>query len=155
MWQCEGKELSSGDLLLSLSALPQGSITALDGPSGCGKSTLLRELEASGDRRLEKLTVEELRELIMERLHFAPHRSRVLSGAYIIAIEDIDFLGAAKSLQYEAAFLIERTIQEHPVIITGIQLRKRVPILMRALKRHNLQVWEYQCGTRSTVQTSL
>lgn len=155
MWQCEGKELSSGDLLQSLSALPQGSITALDGPSGCGKSTLLRELEASGDRRLEKLTVEEFRELIMERLHFAPHRSRILSGAYIIAIEDIDFLGAAKSLQYEAAFLIERTIQEHPVIITGIQLRKRVPILMRALKRYNLQVWEYQCGTRSTVQTSL
>ena len=155
MWKYEGKEINSNDLLLVLSGLSQGSITALDGPSGCGKTTLLRKLEASEDRSLEKLTVEELREFIMERLRFSPHRARKLSGADIIAIEDIDFLGAAKSLQYEAAFIIEKTIEEHSVIITGIRLRKRVPILMRALKRHNLQVWEYQCGTHSTVQTSL
>ena len=154
MWKYEGKEINSNDLLLVLSGLSQGSITALDGPSGCGKTTLLRKLEASGDRHLEKLTVEELREFIMERLRFSPHRAKKLSGADIIAIEDIDFLGAAKSLQYEAAFLIERTIEEYPVIITGIRLRKRIPILMRTLKRHNLQVWEYQRATRVTVQTS-
>lgn len=155
MWRSGGTEINSNDLLLVLSGLSRGSITALDGPSGCGKSTLLREMEASGDRRVEHYTVEELRELIMQRLRFSPHRARELSGTDIIAIEDIDFLGAAKSLQYEAAFLIERTIEEHPVIITGIRLRKRVPILMRALKRHNLQVWEYQRGTHGTVQTSL
>ena len=116
------------------------------GPSGCGKTRLLKQLKASEVHSVEKYSVEAIKELIMEKIYSSPHRRRNLAGDDIIAIEDIDFLSAAKSLQIEAAILIEKASAEHAVIITGIQLSKRVPVMMKTLERHcdNLLVWKYQ-----------
>lgn len=147
MWQHEQITVTDEELLKILKMARESSITVLDGPSGCGKTHLLKLLEASGMRSVEKYSVEAVKELIMEKIYSSPHRRRNLAGGDIIAIEDIDFLSAAKSLQIEAAILIEKASGEHAVIITGIQLNKRVPVMMKALERHcdNLLVWKYQC----------
>ena len=146
MWKHDQTIITDEELLKSLKAVPDGSITVLDGPSGCGKTRLLKQLEASRVRSFEKYTVEEIKDFIMERMRSSPLNQQNLAGHGLIAIEDLDFLGAAKSLQIEAAILIEKATAEHAVIITGIQLSKRVPAMMRMLKRHsdNLLVWKYQ-----------
>jgi len=146
MWQHEQITITDEGLLQIMKEAPEGSIFVLDGPSGCGKTRLLKQLEASEVRSVEKYSVEAIKELIMEKIYSSPHRQWNLTGDDIIAIEDIDFLSAAKSLQIEAAILIEIASAEHAVIITGIQLSKRVPVMMKTLERHcdNLLVWKYQ-----------
>lgn len=146
MWQHDQTTITEEELLKILKDVPHGSITILDGPSGCGKTRLLKQLEASEVRSVEKYSVEAIKELVMERIYSSPHRQWNLTSDDIIAIEDIDFLSAAKSLQIEAAILIEKASAEHAVIITGIQLSKRVPVMMKTLERHcdNLLVWKYQ-----------
>ena len=146
MWRNDKTTITEDGLLEVLKDAPKGSISILDGPSGCGKTRLLKQLEASELRSVEKYSVETVKELIMERICSSSHRQRNLTGDDIIAIEDIDFLSASKSLQIEAAILVERASAEHAVIITGIQLNKRVPFLMKILKWHcdNLLVWKYQ-----------
>lgn len=146
MWQHGQITVTDEELLQTLKETIQGSITVLDGPTGCGKTRLLKQLAASEGRSVDKYSVEAIKELVMERIYSAPHRQRNLTGDDIIAIEDIDFLNMAKSLQIEAAILIEKASAEHAVIITGIQLSKRVPVMMKTLERHcdNLLVWKYQ-----------
>lgn len=146
MWQHGQTTITEEGLLKALKDAPKGSISVLDGPSGCGKTFMLKQLAAPGGRSVEKYSAEAVKELVMERIYSSPHRQRNLTGDDIIAIEDIDFLSAAKSLQIEAAILIEKASAEHAVIITGIQLSKRVPVMMKTLERHcdNLLVWKYQ-----------
>jgi len=146
MWQQNQTGITEEVLLEALKDAPRGSIFVLDGPSGCGKTLLLKQLAASGGRSVEMYSVEAVKELVMERIYSSPRRQRNLTGDDIIAIEDIDFLSASKSLQIEAAILIEKASVEHTVIITGIQLSKRVPVMMKTLERHcdNLLVWKYQ-----------
>lgn len=146
MWRNDKTTITEDGLLEVLKEAPKGSISILDGPSGCGKTLLLKQLAASEGRSVEKYSVEAVKELVMERIYSSPHRQRNLTSDDIIAIEDIDFLNTAKSLQIEAAILIEKASAEHAVIITGIQLSKRVPVMMKTLERHcdNLLVWKYQ-----------
>ena len=109
MWKHDQTIITDEELLKSLKAVPDGSITVLDGPSGCGKTRLLKQLEASRVRSFEKYTVEEIKDFIMERMRSSPLSQQNLAGHGLIAIEDVDFLGAAKSLQIEAAILIEKS----------------------------------------------
>ena len=146
MWQHDQTTVTDEELLQTLKETIQGSITVLDGPTGCGKTRLLKQLAASEGRSVDKYSVEAIKELVMGRIYSSPHIQRDMTGDDIIAIEDIDFLNTAKSLQIEAAILIEKASAEHAVIITGIQLSKRVPVMMKTLERHcdNLLVWKYQ-----------
>ena len=146
MWRNDKTTITEDGLLEVLKDAPKGSISILDGPSGCGKTRLIKRMEASEVRFVEIYSVEEIKDLIMAKMRTSPYRQRNLTGDDIIAIEDIDFLGTTKSLQIEAAILIERASAEHAVIITGIQLSKRVPVMMKTLKRHcdNLLIWRYQ-----------
>ena len=146
MWQHDQTTITDEELLQIMKEAPEGSISVLDGPSGCGKTRLLKQLDASKVRSVEKYSVEAIKELVMGRIYSSPHIQRNMTGDDIIAIEDIDFLNTAKSLQIEAAILIEKASGEHAVIITGIQLSKRVPVMMKTLERHcdNLLVWKYQ-----------
>lgn len=148
MWSNKSKTITDEALLETLKEIPKSSITVLDGPSGCGKTRLLKRLRQSG-RVIDLYSSEDLKEHIMWRLRHFPNLPGGLPGLDIIVVEDIDFLESAKSVQTEAAFLIERALDEKCVILTGIQIRDRVPTIVDAFIRHNrdLTIWEFTDDT--------
>ena len=148
MWSNGSTMYTDEELLDYLTVVPKGSITILDGPSGCGKTRLLRHLQQSG-RTVDVYSSEEVKEHIIWRLRHFPNLPGGLPGLDIIAVEDVDFLESAESAQVEASFLIERALGEKCVIITGIQIRNRVPTIVDSFIRHNrnLTIWEFTNDT--------
>lgn len=146
MWKHGQQFVTDGELLDSLQAISTGTILMLDGPSGCGKTRLLKQLAQNSERLIDVYPIDTFKELIVKRLSCAVHLLPELCGRDIIAIEDIDFLRVSKSIQYEAAFVIEHTSKTHPVILTGIHLLNRLPGMIDSLKIRelNLVVWEYR-----------
>ena len=146
MWQHDQMTITDGELLQILKERPAGSITVLDGPTACGKTRLLKQLEASGVRSVKTHSVEAIKELIIERAYTSPSIQRILGDSDIIAIDDIDFLKTAETFQTAAAILIEKASSEHAVIIAGIQIGERIPVMMEILerRRNDLLVWKYK-----------
>ena len=146
MWQHDQMTITDGELLQILKERPAGSITVLDGPTACGKTRLLKQLEASGVRSVKTHSVEAIKELIIERAYTSPNIQRILGDSDIIAIDDIDFLKTAETFQTAAAILIEKASSEHAVIIAGIKIGERIPVMMEILERRrdDLLVWKYK-----------
>lgn len=144
MWSHDNMLITDAELMEILKLIPKGNLIALEGPSGCGKTRLLRQLKQSR-RKIDVYSSEDLKEHIIWRLRHLPNSPWGLPGLDIIVVEDIDFLGYAESLQAEAAFLIERALIGNGIIITGIKLRERIPVILNTFIRHNCNftMWEY------------
>ena len=145
MWSHENMLFTDSELLELLKAISKGDIITLDGPSGCGKSRLLKQLKQSG-KKVDVYSSEDLKEHIMWRFRHFPDLPSGLPGLGIIVVEDIDFLESTKSIQIEAAYLIEQALIENGIIITGIRLRERIPTIINTFFRHNrnITMWEYR-----------
>lgn len=139
MWSHENMLFTDSELVELLKAISKGDIITLDGPSGCGKSRLLKQLKQSG-KKVDVYSSEDLKEHIMWRFRHFPDLPSGLPGLGIIVVEDIDFLESTKSIQIEAAYLIEQALTENGVIITGIRLRERIPTIINTFFRHNRNI---------------
>lgn len=135
MWKSADLCLTNEQILEVLIQLPIGNILLLDGPTGCGKTSLLKKMATSEMRTIKIYSIEDFREFLVERIRRSPYRLTELPGNDIIAIEDVDFLGCTDSIQIEAAFLIERSLKKHPIILTGIQLYNRLPDMIQYFLR--------------------
>ena len=145
MWKSNDSYCTDKQLLESLRQMPKGSIMIIDGPSGCGKTRLLKQLSELGGRALRIYSIGEFKEMLSISIR---HPHRTLQNLFfddIVAVEDIDFLGITESLQTQAAFFLRHAAENGSVILTGIRINERVPIVVDSFRKHGkaLRIWEY------------
>jgi chromosomal replication initiation ATPase DnaA len=139
------KNVVTPEQLITLLKNPSCTYAAiLQGESGSGKTrlvcVLLRNLKI---RR--KLSEQDLTINLVEAIRFSKQETYAdfLFQYKIVAIEDVDFLKGKTATQTVFAHLINRLLKANiHVLITGIHLETRVPLLLSEIRGGKL-VWTY------------
>ena len=124
-----GKRYSGRDLQDFFASLPKG-IYCLDGPSLCGKTALLRRLEAESGRAVSRVNYEFVPEYLLRNYLPGYEDAEAKTECEIFIVEDIDLLAGKESTLEGGADLFNHLAATRTVILSGIDLRRRVPQLV-------------------------
>lgn len=121
-------ELGSENNTLSYSQLKQrlcasnNQVILMEGPSGCGKTMMLKEIQESGERRIVILSGEHIQAHLIHSITDEGQDcfQEAIKGCDVICIENIDWILRTKTVQIEAAFLINELSKKALVVLNGI-----------------------------------
>ena len=108
----------------------------IEGPSACGKTYLLKKLRDTSPRQVRLLSYETVVDTMIENMKNHTYNPNAMADTFssdVLCIEDIDFLKGKDHTQMEVAFLVNNISENNLVIITGINLKSRVPSLFSFL----------------------
>ncbi len=114
----------------------QSRIIILDGKSGCGKTSAIRKLKKESGRTVNYVNHLFVTNYICRHITDEPVSQEEFDkkiNCDFFCVEDIDFLAGLVSLQEFVGELLKEISGKRKVIITGINIRKRVPELLNAL----------------------
>lgn len=114
----------------------------IQGESGSGKTRLILRI-ANEFEKVKKISEDDLTFMMVESFRAKKKESFAdfLFQYKIIAIEDIDFIKGKSATQEEYAKIINQLLKAGShVLITGIQLEWRVPILISEISEGKL-IW--------------
>ena len=128
-------ELLSDSRLIQYLLESPNRIFCIDGPSMCGKTSILKKLPDS-------MTEIETDELFADRIYKnyqskEPRSIKQMADDYmkdIVCIEDVDFLGGRPQTASVCADMLNIIAERSKVILTGIELKKNIPELIRMLR---------------------
>ena len=131
-----GATYTNDELYAYLSNLKSG-IVILSGPSMCGKTAMLKRLQSESGRKVSITEYSDIIECIIMNLRLERDFGKqisVMAGDDIFAVENIDFLKHKETTQIEFASIFKKLSDRgHLVIATGIDVEKRVPVLIDEL----------------------
>ena len=131
LWRSEGGNICTAqELRQKLLQLERG-IVLLDGYSGAGKTTLLAQLQQETARGCVRMNCEQVRDMLLARVKASETFSLNEVGETVVILEDMDFLRGEATLEEIGRAALHAEENGAVVIITGYQLRGRIPVLTR------------------------
>ena len=135
LWRGEGGNICTAqELRQKLLQLERG-IVLLDGYSGAGKTTLLAQLQQETARGCVRMNCEQVRDMLLARVKASETFSLNEGGETVVILEDMDFLRGEATLEEIGRAALRAEEDGAVVIITGYQLRGRIPVLTRICQR--------------------
>ena len=135
LWRGEGGNICTAqELRQKLLQLERG-IVRLDGYSGAGKTTLLAQLQQETARGCVRMNCEQVRDMLLARVKASETFSLNEGGETVVILEDMDFLRGEATLEEIGRAVLRAEKDGAVVIITGYQLRGRIPVLTRICQR--------------------
>ena len=129
-----GNICTAQELRQKLLQLERG-IVLLDGYSGAGKTTLLAQLQQETARGCVRMNCEQVRDMLLARVKASETFSLNEGGETVVILEDMDFLRGEATLEEIGRAALRAEEDGAVVIITGYQLRGRIPVLTRICQR--------------------
>lgn len=114
----------------------KSGIILIEGPSACGKTYLLRKLRDTSPREVRLVSYETIADTMTANMLGHSYDPKALADSFsseVLCIEDVDFLRDKEHTQMEFAFLANSLSENNLVILTGINLRARLPFLFNFL----------------------
>ncbi len=113
-------------------------IVVLDGYSGCGKTMLLRRIRDALAGKVHIFSDERFVDILIKGINGDSSLKKrlmelLLGQGNIICIEDVDLYGGKIATQEEVAYCAKIGAQGNLVILTGNDMYKRVPHLLKIL----------------------
>ena len=115
-------------------------IILIEGPSACGKTYLLKKLRDTSPRQVRLVSYETISDTMTANMQDHRYDPQALADSFsseVLCIEDIDFLRGKEHTQMEFAFLINNLSEHNLVILTGINLSARLPLLFSFLSDYS------------------
>lgn len=135
LWRGEGGNICTAqELRQKLLQLERG-IVLLDGYSGAGKTTLLAQLQQETARGCVRMNCEQVRDMLLARVKASETFSLNEGGETVVILEDMDFPRGEATLEEIGRAALRAEEDGAVVIITGYQLRERIPVLTRICQR--------------------
>ena len=135
LWRDDGGNICTAqELRQKLLQLERG-IVLLDGYSGAGKTTLLAQLQQETARGCVRMNCEQVRDMLLARVKASETFSLNEGGETVVILEDMDFLRGEATLEEIGRAALRAEEDGAVVIITGYQLRERIPVLTRICQR--------------------
>ena len=135
LWRDNGGNICTAqELRQKLLQLERG-IVLLDGYSGAGKTTLLAQLQQETARGCVRMNCEQVRDMLLARVKASETFSLNEGGEAVVILEDMDFLRGEATLEEIGRAVLRAEEDGAVVIITGYQLRGRIPVLTRICQR--------------------
>lgn len=129
-----GDKLSPEELLQYM-LQKKGGIVLLDGYSGCGKTTILKKLREASSRPVYIFSYESVVDEILRAARAKETCERYLldisENNCVIGIEDVDYLRGKEATQACLAEMVCNAAEKHLVVMTGIDVWSKTPILCR------------------------
>lgn len=142
----KGRKYTDDEMYLCLSDLKLGAVF-ISGPTMSGKTSMLKRIQADNESEMSIITDEYLVNYIFRSCINGSVKEKDFSektGRKILAIEDIDFLRDKEATQKEAGNILNELLREEKVIIiTGIELKKRVPYLIDTMRKNTAKFFEF------------
>ena len=132
----EGNKRNMEKLLNELTERKDG-LVFLSAPTNGGKTTLLRALqEKRGD--VKTMSAEAFCEAVIQPIKEMGNQSLMdaLEGYGCICVEDLDWHRGKEYTQYEFANRLKALSQKALVIVTGVELKARLPHLFAKLQTY-------------------
>ena len=110
-------------------------VAILDGPSGCGKTHILRLIrESNAEKTVTVMSardiMDELLPWIVERRGDARSYAHSFADTEVLCIEDTDMsLLGKEATQCEISEMVQSFAKHGMVILTGIDVKEKVPVL--------------------------
>ncbi len=114
----------------------QSRIFILSGKSGCGKTSIIRRLKAESGRTVNSVNHLFITNYICRQRTDEPVSQEEFDdkiNSDFFCVEDVDFLAGMVSMQEVFGELMKEISTGRKIIITGIELRRRVPELLETL----------------------
>lgn len=111
-------------------------IFILSGESGCGKTSIIRRLKAESGRTVCSVNYLFITNYICRQRADEPVSQEEFDdkiSSDFFCVEDVDFLAGMVTMQEVFGELMKKISTERKIIITGIELRRRVPELLETL----------------------
>ena len=125
--------------LLSLLKEKENTIIAIDGKSGVGKTRIIKNLKNIYGSNMIVCTSEKFVSIIVNALKSETNPISVFKTMEesILVIEDIDCGLIGKQItQRRIAHILQNLLEDYKIIITGIELNKRIPDVINNIEKH-------------------
>ena len=125
--------------LLSLLTEKENAVIAIDGKSGVGKTRIIKKLKKIYGSDMAVWTSEKFVSIIINALksEINPISAFKTMGESILVIEDIDCGLIGKQItQRSISRIFRNLLEDYKIIITGIELNKRIPDVINNIEKH-------------------
>ena len=125
--------------LLSLLTEKENAVIAIDGKSGVGKTRIIKKLKKIYGSDMAVWTSEKFVSIIINALksEINPISAFKTMGESILVIEDIDCGLIGKQItQRSISHIFRNLLEDYKIIITGIELNKRIPGVINNIEKH-------------------
>lgn len=124
----------------------ENRIIVISGLSGSGKTSIINKLKKDSGKVVNAVAYTFLTNYICRYMSSEPvtqDEFDMKTLCHIFCVEDVDFLAGKDSTQEAVGELLREVSKGCKVIITGIELRKTVPELLKALGGYEEIVYIY------------